>query len=465
MMDLSVKQKRLLRWVGYPLLTLVTFLFAIFYTFPYDRVKGKIETALNKKYDATIESVSPTLLPGGVVVEGISLRTRPEDDDEEPRTIFIERVEADVGLFALITGDVVVDLEAEIGGGTLSGEVAYGKAGLEADLHGEGLPLTSVPGLQEAFGLPMSGDLNLDVKLDLPKMKWQDADGKIKLACVGCTVGDGEAQLKMKQPKARGRRSRWSRRSMMLGSSGLTVPRLELGSTSGELVIDKGTGTIEKLKAESKDGELSLEGEVRFTTPVKRSSFELCLRFNLSESLEKREPKFGSIDDVQAAKFKQPDGSVAIPLRFDGRRLRVDKHRRCKGAAPPSRGQRTRPTITARPPEEEAEPEPAAEEEAEEVAAEEEEPAEEEPPPEGEEPSEEERARRAGEEGGEEPEVEGPGRSGPELSDGGQGRGEEPLEGERLEGEPLEGERLEGERLEDEPLEGERLEDEEPYVE
>ncbi|MBA3463494.1 MAG: hypothetical protein H0T46_26295, partial [Deltaproteobacteria bacterium] len=51
--QLGRRTRLVLRYVGFFLLAVVTFVFALQLTFPYDRVKDKIVEALSTKYDVT----------------------------------------------------------------------------------------------------------------------------------------------------------------------------------------------------------------------------------------------------------------------------------------------------------------------------------------------------------------------------------------------------------------------------
>ena len=52
--DLTPRQKKIVKWVGYVVLAFMTFLFALSHTFPYQRLEGKIAEALAKKYDVEV---------------------------------------------------------------------------------------------------------------------------------------------------------------------------------------------------------------------------------------------------------------------------------------------------------------------------------------------------------------------------------------------------------------------------
>ena len=293
-MELTLRQKKLLTWIGYPLLALFTFVIALHMTFPYNRVKGKVIESLSDKYDVSIADVEPTFLPGGIIFNKIVLQTRPDNPKEKPTTVIIDKLRVDAGLFAMLRGRVDLDILAEIGAGKIEGNIAVSSSSMSTSLSTHSLPLETVPGLKSAIGLPMSGGLDARVSITLPHHKWSKAHGSIELDCPGCTIGDGKAKI---HPPKRKRRSRFRRRSgfPMDPSAGLTVPRLSLGNTSAVVKIAEGVGTIETFSGTSKDGEMKIEGKLRFSDPFKRSKLPGCFHFKLSDSLKKREPNFGNI--------------------------------------------------------------------------------------------------------------------------------------------------------------------------
>ncbi len=349
-LDLSPRQRKLLKWVGYPILAFITFLFALSHTFPYQRLEGKIAEALAKKYDVEIDSIGPTFLPGGLVLSGVSLTTRAERPDDKPVTFIIDEIVLDFGLLAALTGDLSLAIEAHIGDGVLEGDISYNKAGLTAELETEGLPLGDIPGVAGAVGLPMEGGMTATIRLKLPKMKWRDAEGKIEISCDECTVGDGKTKLKM-QPQAAGGSARRPRRASVFAAEGITVPKLNLGETGVQIDIKNGIGTIKKFSAKSKDGELSLEGRIEFRDPFKQSKLPGCLRFKLSDALKQREPDFGNIEFMLPEMARLPDGQFAIPTKGTLAALGWDVRRRCSSGDEPADGERSsRPVITERAP-------------------------------------------------------------------------------------------------------------------
>ena len=293
-MTLTDKHKRVLRWLGYVFLALFVFSFTLQLTFPYERVKDKLIEVLSEKYDVQIASAEPTFLPGGMVLESILLKSRPTQPDEEPTIILLDRLRVDVGLFALLLGRASIDLVADMGDGSVDGNVTVSRSDLAVEFSTEDLPLESIPGLREALGLPMVGGLDAEVELSLPEQRWDLAEGTFKLSCPGCVIGDGKTKMKAKQ--------RPGRRTSFFASEGLTVPALNLGDLNGKIVIGDGRAVIETFGAKSDDGDLAIHGTIELAAQLAESKFtQACTKFRLSDALKQRDPAFGNVPNVMGA--------------------------------------------------------------------------------------------------------------------------------------------------------------------
>ncbi len=344
-MNLSGKQRKILRVVGFVVLALVVFVFALSWTFPYDRVKDRMVEALSAKYDVEISDVKPGIMPGKMIIESMKLTTRPNKKDEKPAIIFLERIEVNIGLLALIGRKLDVEIVASVPGGTVNVDLEESKAGRRVRIKTDGLALGMLPWVKEAVGLPIAGPLHVEANIWLPGKKWKDAEGELSFNCTGCAVGDGKTKLTMSAPKNSKRRR--SKSTAIFASQGITVPKIKLGVAEGKLVIKKGVGKFETFGAKSKDGWLKLtDAEVKFADPVGRSTIPGCLRFAFSETLIGREERFTAIR-FGWDRVKQEDGSYAFPLKGRLEALRPNVRKRCKsvGGGDDSKTVSSRPTI------------------------------------------------------------------------------------------------------------------------
>ena len=275
---MTERRKKLLKWVGYPLLAWTTFLFAAHFTFPYERLRDRLVEALGKEFDVSIASIRPGLLPGRVTIEVLSLTTRPKRDDEKPKTLIIERVDLALGVLALVGRTVSVDVDAKLGGGRLVGDVSYSSSAVTVDLRTEDVSLESVPGLDAITGgAPIVGPFVAKLKLNLPNGKWATGNGGLEVSCSGCTIGDGVTKVR---PMSPGQQNAFT-------SEGMTLPRIRLGEFSGKIPISKGVACIERFEARGGDIELTLEGGVKFADPFKDTQGTLQARLKSSEEFKR----------------------------------------------------------------------------------------------------------------------------------------------------------------------------------
>jgi type II secretion system protein N len=294
------------RYVAIVLVALFAFTLALQATFPYDRMKDKIIESMSGQYDITIGGVERGWKPGKVYFKAVTLRTRVTKPDETPTTFFIDKLEVNLGILALIRMNISVDLDAKIGAGRIKGNITLpklGKAGVKLDIAGTDLPGGSLP-LRSALGLPMTGKLDFAVDLDLPVSKnkmgrtatdWTKADGTIDLSCpTGCTLGDGHTKLK---PLLKNRTNQ-----VMVGD-GIDFGEVHISTLDVHAVFTAAVGDadahsssykpgkfeVKKFNITSPDGELHVDYQMTMAPTLDDSVVAGCLRFKASDSLLKKE--------------------------------------------------------------------------------------------------------------------------------------------------------------------------------
>jgi type II secretion system protein N len=289
--QLGPRMRKLVRYLGFAALAVVTFVFALQATLPFDRIKDKVIEALSEKYDVTIGDVDGGWLPGRVYFKAVTLRTRPTKPDEVASTLFIEQLKLDLGLLALVRSTAAVAFDAKIGPGHITGDLALSKAGISIDVVGEDLASASLP-IRDVLGLPMSGKLRAAVSLELPYEKskagklgpnWQKAEGRLELGCPsGCVVGDGKAKLKMKVANPG---------QQAFAKDGIEFGKLNIDSLLATVELKAGKLAVTRLETRSADGELHVEFAMALNQDTSQSLVTGCLRFNGSPALLKRDAK------------------------------------------------------------------------------------------------------------------------------------------------------------------------------
>ena len=294
------------RYTGIGLLALVVFVFALQLTFPYDRLKDKAIEALSSSYDVTIGGVERGIVPGRVYFKAVTLRTRPTKPDEKVTTFFLEKVEVDLGLLALLGMNASINLDMKIGAGRIHGNITlpkFGKNGVKIDLDGNELPGASLP-MASMIGLPVTGKIDFAFSLDLPTSKnkmgrqvmdWSKAEGEIDLSCPSsCTLGDGHTKLK---PLLK------NRTNQVMVQDGIDFGKVNLDMLHAHGVFTPAVGDADahssgykpgkfeltKFEVKSPDGELHVDYSMTLAQEFGESIVAGCLRFKGNESLLKKE--------------------------------------------------------------------------------------------------------------------------------------------------------------------------------
>jgi type II secretion system protein N len=289
--NLGPRARKAARIAGYIFLALFAFVLALQLTFPYGRVKAKLEEALAEKYQVTIGEVERGWVPGRVYFNSVSLQTRPAKAEDPVSTIYIDRLEVDLDLLPLLRGAASVNLDAGIGAGHIRGNLTLSKGATSIAFEGSALQAQMLP-MREAIGLPMSGVLEFQFNLDLPNEKqksgktapnWQQAKGGARIACPsGCTFGDGKTKLKTKLKNAR---------SQAFAAEGIDFGKVTLKSLLAKVEIKNSQLTVTHFEAPSDDGTIHIDYAMELQPVFGESNVTGCLRFNGTPALLQREPK------------------------------------------------------------------------------------------------------------------------------------------------------------------------------
>jgi type II secretion system protein N len=292
LLHLGPRARKVVRYLGFAVVGLVTFVLAFQLTFPMNRIKDKAIEMLSEKYEVTIGDVERGIVPGRVYFKAVTLRTRPSKVGGVVTTAYVEQLEVDLGLLALLRGTIAVKFDAKIGSGHIKGRFAQATDAISVELVGEDLPSASLP-TREVIGLPMSGKVRFSFELELPTEKtkagkvaqnWMKAEGKAELACPsGCTIGDGKTKLKMDLK---------NQRNQAFAEGGIDFGKVNIDSLLANVELKNGKLDVTKFETKSADGELHVDfGMVFNQLDLTASLVTGCLRFNGSTGLLKREPK------------------------------------------------------------------------------------------------------------------------------------------------------------------------------
>lgn len=337
---LGPRMRVVVKIFGFTFLALATFLFAFQMVFPYDRVQKRIEELASAKVDLTIGEIERGWVPGRFFLKNVTVKTRPDaaeldaanaiaDPKERDKamalastTFFIDQIEVDIGFLPFIKGKAEVEVIATIGAGKIAGSVAVSKAETEVHVSGSSVPSQQLPMREVLSNLPMSGDVDFDLDLELPNNKlkngkvgpdWTSAAGSVEFNCdAGCTIGDGKAKLKLTAKNAR---------SQAFAGDGTAFGKIQIQSLNAKVEIKDSKLEVTRFDTKSADVDLNLELVMTLAENLDQSAVSGCIRFRGSDALRKREPKTADAISLTGA-ARHTDGLDHIKLEGTFKQIR-----------------------------------------------------------------------------------------------------------------------------------------------
>jgi type II secretion system protein N len=293
------RARKVLKYVGYVVLGLVTFVYALHLTFPYDRLKDKGIESLSNKYDVSVGSVERGWLPGQFSLVKVILRTRPTKPGEIAKIIAIDRLDLDVSVLSILGGKVDVDVDARLGPGSIRGNVQVSKSRLVVAMASKNLSLSDVPGLAGIIGMPMGGRGNVTANIDLPGGDWRKATAKLSIECPSGTVGGEGAFFKPKNTTAR---------TEGFVGKGVPVPLIAITNLSAQWTIAKGKIKTDKFSFLSPHIKLELDFEATVEKELTKSKVDsACLRYRGTDELKTLDIKFYDALELSGGPLKDDD--------------------------------------------------------------------------------------------------------------------------------------------------------------
>lgn len=295
---MNAKQKQILKYAGYAAFYLFSLAFFAFVTFPFDRLRARIQNEFN----ASQTGPNPLTLRlghlssywlSGVRADNVDLISPPspippEDPSKpnKPKVMRIDTLHARVSLLRLLFGTLYVNFGAEALGGEISGFTSDADGGRKLELDIEDLGLANAPLLADMLGLPIGGELAGHVEFLLPEGKLSKAEGKVDLKFNGLSAGDGKTKV----------------------LNAIALPKVEVGDLTLKATATAGGLKVDQLSAAGKDLELQGDGSVRLRDTFDQSVLSMTARFKFNE-------RFTNKDDMTRSLFGSPGSSV--PALFD----------------------------------------------------------------------------------------------------------------------------------------------------
>ncbi len=167
---------------GYVGFALLSFLVAVYVSFPYDKVKDRLEAEISTSsgYELQIGRLGPSPLLGVKAKDVVLQQRAPAPGGKPGLRLTADSVRVSASLFWAAIGRPVIDFTLEALGGKIAGVYAQGGSDVELKLRVSSVNLSALAGLAGSLGIPLAGSLSAKVDLVLPKGKLSQAKGALQ---------------------------------------------------------------------------------------------------------------------------------------------------------------------------------------------------------------------------------------------------------------------------------------------
>ncbi len=270
-----------MRIVGYISFFFSALLLCIYLTFPWDAAKDKVLLMASKKTGATItaDKLEPNWITG-IEAERVSITTR-----KSPEPIEIKELSARIHLMPLLGKRLGITASMPMAQGNVDAEVVQQPDAVDVDAKLDNLELALVPGIKEATGLPLGGQLNATIKLIAGTKDPTTSEGTIKLAVKGLEILKG-GKLK-----------------------GFPVPELAIGDLDWTIPVNAGKVKFNNLELTGDNILAKIDGEIILKKRTEQSVLNLTVAFKPTAAFIKKEPILkGALQMPQVSRAKARDG-------------------------------------------------------------------------------------------------------------------------------------------------------------
>ena len=294
---------RLLLGLLYATFFTIVFVLSAYWTFPYDRARSFVASALSAKESGgltrTVEigELEPVGF-GGVRIGDLTVMQIAATQDATPLTLHLSEATAKLSLFPLLFGEKNLALNASAGTGTLDSKYSQTSDSQHIEAELNALDVAEI-GLGSWIGLPLKGKASGTVDLNLPSDVTKST-GTIKLEIRGLKVGDGKA--KVKPPGMPG---------------GLTLDEIEAGKLELAIELRDGIAKLTRFSTDGKDLKLGGTGNIRLADPIKRSRPDINLDLTFSDTYKNKSDRTKAMFELlqlrpEWQRSTTPDGTLHV---------------------------------------------------------------------------------------------------------------------------------------------------------
>ena len=263
------KYIRIVKWIGYPLFALLCFLFSLLLTFPFENIKGKIESTLSEEYNLQVkmDSLSASL-PLGIKATNLTLNSpKPEFKAFMPLTI--PKLRLNVSILSTLLGNPGISFAARMFGGEIDGSVKVGDADTAHHIRMriDDFQLEEMPSFKQSFKeLPVKGSLSIDTDLEFNPQKVKESKGYLTMNIEDGIVGPGKMTFQL--------------------------PKVITGTLNSRFIVKEGVLEVERFEQSSPDMMSDMVGNITLAKNMMYSRVNLDYRFKISDDMLKKHDIF-----------------------------------------------------------------------------------------------------------------------------------------------------------------------------
>lgn len=277
-----VKLKKLAKWTGYPLFAIICFMMFLLWTFPFDKVKGKIQDELGKQFNLNVEMESlASSFPFGVQAENVTI-TSKDGHDNLVFPITMEEIGIYPSIISTLSGNPAFSLSASLFGGEINADIKTNQAEMKYDIKMDisEFDFSQIAYFKNAYkDFPVQGTMDIETDLSLDMKKIKESKGFLEMQIQNGSIGPGKMTFEL--------------------------PKVRTGTLEARFVINNGKFEVEKFTQQSPDMQSDMRGFITLNKKLRYSRVNLDYRFKLSDDLVKKHDVF----QLALSAIKNAEGS------------------------------------------------------------------------------------------------------------------------------------------------------------
>jgi type II secretion system protein N len=283
----------LLKYIGYFFLLIFSFLFFLYWTFPYGVLKDRIvisaEQQLGGQYNVKIGDLSTSFITG-VVLKDVKITKREQDKTEN--VWGATKVKIRTSLASILFGKTNVKFAVKNQKSEMTGSFKTAEEGFSLTSSLSNFNIGDIGMFNSDDGVKFASEIDGSLKLNMNKRQMIQSSGSADFSLSNIKLKAGELKI----------------------GEGInfTVPELIFskgGGSSLKIDLSKGAIHIKEFKLADGDLKLDLSGDIFMSQILKNYRINLKGTFSVTPKLEQAIPILFMVE-----KQRQPDGTYPITI-------------------------------------------------------------------------------------------------------------------------------------------------------